>query len=190
MPVRVECGRRNVICREFIRCERCGLAVKRIAVPVGVSLRVADNNGVYFSVPGVATVRWDPRNAIVFVEWHGWANTPEFTQLLDAEINALQDHGSTRLLADCRRQRILNLDVQERANRDWLPRAIAVGLRRFAIILPENDIAAGHLREHLAGVPQTAIEICYFDTVTEACDWLARAENDASGVHDGIVRNL
>jgi hypothetical protein len=127
---------------------------------------------VYFTVPGIATVRWDEPQSTVLVAWDGWANTAEFKSLLDAEVKALRDHNGTRLLADCRRQRVLNLADQERANREWLPQVLAAGLKRFAIVLPESETAAGHLRERLSSV--TEIEVAYFATVEEARDWLGR----------------
>ena len=133
----------------------------------------SSDDDVYFSVPGVATVRWDGPNATVFVEWDGWANTAEFTALLDAEVKALQDHAGSCLLADCRRQRVLNPADQERADREWVPRAIQVGLKRFAVVLPESDLAAAHLRERLGKVPTTAMRIAYFASVEEAREWLA-----------------
>lgn len=127
---------------------------------------------VYFTVPGVATVRWDEGSQTVCVEWDGWANSAEFSALLDAEVKALQDHRGSRLLADCRRQRILNPADQERADREWTPRAIEAGLKRFAIVLPESEIAAGHLQERLGKVPKTAMQIAYFGSVEEAREWL------------------
>jgi hypothetical protein len=127
----------------------------------------------YFSVPGVASVRWDSAAGTVFVEWEGWANTAEFTGLLDAEVSALKEHACSRLLADCRRQRVLNQADQERANRDWLPRALEAGLKRFAVVLPVSDLAAAHLRERLSEVPHTALQVSYFGTVEEAQEWLA-----------------
>jgi hypothetical protein len=133
----------------------------------------SSDDDVYFSVPGVATVRWDGPNATVFVEWDGWANTAEFGALLDAEVKALQDHAGSCLLADCRRQRVLNPADQERADREWVPRAIQVGLKRFAVVLPESDLAAAHLRERLSKVPNTAMQIAYFASVEEAREWLA-----------------
>jgi hypothetical protein len=129
---------------------------------------------VYFSVPGVATVRWDEPTKTVCVEWDGWANSAEFTGLLDAEVRALAEHRGSRLLADCRRQRVLNPADQERADREWTPRAIMAGLKRFAIVLPESDMAAGHLRERLSKVPKSAMQIAYFGSVEEAREWLAR----------------
>lgn len=128
---------------------------------------------VYFSIPGVATVRWDDGHGTVFVEWEGWANTAEFNALLDAEIKALEDHGGSCLLADCRRQRVLNLADQERANQEWVPKAIAAGLQRFAIVLPVSELAAAHLRGRLENVPKT-LQVEYFGSVDEAREWTAR----------------
>lgn len=134
---------------------------------------MGSTDDVYFSVPGVATVRWDGEHTTVFVEWDGWANSAEFSALLDAEIKALQDHGGSCLLADCRRQRVLNPADQERADREWTPRAIMAGLKRFAIVLPESEMAAGHLQERLGKVPKSAMQIAYFGSVEEAREWLA-----------------
>ena len=131
------------------------------------------DDSVYYSVPGVATVSWDGEHGTVFVEWDGWANSAEFSALLDAEVRALQDHGGSCLLADCRRQRVLNPADQERADREWTPRAIMAGLKRFAIVLPESDMAAGHLQERLGKVPRSAMQIGYFGSVEEAREWLA-----------------
>lgn len=126
---------------------------------------------VYFTVPGVATVRWVRPDETVLVEWEGWANSAEFKALLEAEVKALRDHRCSSLLADCRRQRVLGLEDQARANREWLPQVLEAGLKRFAIVLPESEIAAGHLRERLADVTQ--MEIAYFATVDEARAWLS-----------------
>ena len=134
--------------------------------------RASAGDDVYFTVPGIATVRWDGPRSTVVVEWDGWANTAEFKSLLDAEVKALREHQCARLLADCRRQRVLNLADQERANREWLPAAVAAGLKRFAVVLPESETAAAHLRERLSRV--TEMQVAYFSTVEEARDWLGR----------------
>lgn len=132
-------------------------------------VKPADN--VYFAAPGVATVKWDPEGELVLVEWAGWADSSEFTALLAAEIQALTEHRGSRLLADCQRQKVLNLVDQQR-DREWLPRAVGAGLRRFAIVLPTSGLASTNLRERLSKVPDGALEIAYFDGIEEARAWL------------------
>jgi SpoIIAA-like len=129
-------------------------------------------NYVYFNTPGVASVRWDEEGQLVLVEWQGWANSSEFAALLDAEIEALRKHKGSRLLADCRRQKVLNPADQDRANEQWLPRALAAGLKRFAVVVPSSVLAEVNLKASLAKVPAAALEVAYFATPEEARDWL------------------
>lgn len=131
-------------------------------------------NRVYLDAPGVASVRWDEDGQLVLVEWQGWANTREFLELLDAEIAALRKHHGSRVLADCRRQKVLNPADQDRANEEWLPRALAVGLKRFAVVVPSSVLAEVNLKTSLGKVPATALEVAYFATPEEARDWLGR----------------
>jgi hypothetical protein len=128
---------------------------------------------VYFDMPGAAVVTWDEKHQTVRVEWDGWANSVEFRMLLDAEIRALQEHAGTRLLIDCRRQRPLLPADLERADREWLPRAVASGLTRFAIVLPESDLAAMDLRNREANFQKSALQVQYFASPEEAAAWLA-----------------
>ena len=127
----------------------------------------------YFNTPGVASVRWDQNGRLVLVVWEGWADSAEFAALLDAEGRALTEHNATRLLADCRRQKVLRPEDQETADKDWLPRALAAGLKRFAIVLPNSVLAAMNVQERLAKIPNTMLEIAYFEGVGEARAWLA-----------------
>jgi SpoIIAA-like len=133
--------------------------------------RAADD--VYFDAPGVASVRWDEDGQLVLVEWQGWANASEFAGLLDAEIVALRKHHGTRMLADCRRQKGLSAADQDRANENWLPRALAAGLKRFAVV-PSSGLAEANLKERLGKVRAGALEVAYFPTPEEARAWLGR----------------
>ena len=130
--------------------------------------------GVYFDAPGVASVRWDEDGQLVLVEWQGWANSSEFSELLEAEITALKTHHGSRVLADCRRQKVLNPADQDRANKAWLPRALAAGLKRFAVVVPTSLLAEVNLKTSLDKVPSTELDVAYFATPEQARDWLGR----------------
>ena len=132
-----------------------------------------EQNHVYFEIGGVASVKWDESTSTVVTEWEGWANPAEFSALLDAEVRAMQDHRGSRQLADCRRQKGLRQTDQEKADQDWLPRALAAGLKKFAVVLPTSGLAAGNLKDRLRKAPEGAVEVRYFATVEEARRWLA-----------------
>lgn len=128
---------------------------------------------VYFEAPGVASVRWDESARLVLVEWEGWADSAEFGALLEAEVSALKEHRGSRLLADCRRQKVLRLDDQL-ADTEWLPRAVGAGLKRFAIVLPKSGLAATNIRDRLDKAAKATLEIAYFEGLDEARAWLTR----------------
>lgn len=130
------------------------------------------SDDVYFAAPGVASVRWEPDGEMVLVEWEGWSDSDEFSALLAAEIRALTENRGSRILADCRRQKVLSPGDQI-ADTQWLPRALAAGLKRFAIVLPTSGLAAQNIRARLRAIPMTTLEIAYFDGVDEARAWLA-----------------
>jgi hypothetical protein len=94
--------------------------------------------------------------------------------MLDAGIRALKDDRASRWLADCRRQKVLSPADQDRADREWLPQALAGGLKRFAVVLPESGLAGMNLKDRLKEVPSTKLEVRYFATVEPAREWLAR----------------
>jgi len=129
-------------------------------------------NIVFFDKPGVASVKWDEDGQFVLVEWQGWANPSEFAALLEAEIVALRKHKGSLMLADCRRQKGLSAADQVRANEVWLPRALAAGLKRFAVVLPSSGLAAANLKERLGRVRAGTLEVTYFPTPEEARAWL------------------
>jgi hypothetical protein len=132
----------------------------------------ASQDDVYFHTPGVASVTWDEEGQLVLVEWEGWANSSEFSALLEAEIQALRMHRCSRVLADCRRQKVLNPADQDRANLEWLPRALAAGLKRFAVVVPSSVLAEVNIKDSLGKVPAHALDVAYFATTEEARHWL------------------
>ena len=138
----------------------------------GQGMDSAPDDVYFFRAPGVASVRWDPEAELVLVEWEGWANSAEFAQLLDAEVRALQQHQGSRLLADCRRQKVIKPEDQTLADKAWLPRALAAGLKRFAVVLPTSVLAEMNIRDALGRIPGTALHVEYFSTMEEAQAWL------------------
>jgi hypothetical protein len=127
---------------------------------------------LYFNCPGVVRVGWDHERATVHVEWEGWADSAEFAAMLDAGIAALKKNRGSRWLADCRRQRVLKPEDTERAEREWLPKAVAAGLTRFAVVLPESGLAAMDIMAREEAL-NARLRVGYFVSVDEAWEWLA-----------------
>ncbi len=135
-----------------------------------------------FDLPGVVTLSWEPALEAVTVTWHGGgATAAEFDALLEAELESMRRHTSARLLADCRHQRPLDIEAQDRADSSWLPQAVGFGLRRFAVVLPRDREAAVNLMDHLGRVNRTEIEVQFFETVDQASSWLKTKTRSTAG---------
>ena len=128
---------------------------------------------VYFNTPGTASVRWDPELKAVVETWEAWANATEFAAMLDAGVRALAENHGFRWLADCRRQRVLKAADQTLGNQQWLPRALAAGLKRFAVVLPESGLAKFNIQLHLGAAAAAQMDVAYFATADEARRWVA-----------------
>jgi len=130
---------------------------------------------VYFHVPGVALVRWDASLQAVVETWEGWADADEFRAMLDAGVRALSEKQGSRWLADCRLQRVLRSEDQTAGNKRWLPRALAAGLKRFAVVLPASGLAKANIQDHLRADASKRLDMAYFATLEEAQQWLVQA---------------
>ena len=136
----------------------------------GVSFR----DGTYFHRPGVAIVKWDAACKAAHIEWQGWADPAEFAAANDALILALKQHGGSRVLGDCRDMRVIKQSDQEWVSRDWIPRILAAGLRRIALVIPKSGLALMNVQEIMSRIPGTKLDVAYFATIAEARAWLSR----------------
>lgn len=134
----------------------------------------AAGDDVYFHVPGVASVRWDTSIHAVVETWEGWADADEFRAILEAGVQAMSENRGSNWLADCRLQRVLKAADQEAGNRRWLPRALAAGLKRFAVVLPASGLAKANIQDYLQAAASEQLDMAYFATLEEARQWLVQ----------------
>jgi hypothetical protein len=128
---------------------------------------------VFFNHPGVAIVKWDSAIQAVSTEWQGWADRAQFMAALDAGLGAIKKHHASRGLVDSLRQLALPQPDQDWVNQEWFPQALAAGLRRLALVIPESALAMMSIEDVLSRVRSTMLEVRYFATVAEARRWLS-----------------
>jgi hypothetical protein len=133
-----------------------------------------DADEVFFNRPGVAIVKWDVTIQAVSTEWQGRADKADFINVLEASLVAIKKHHASRGLVDSLLQKALPQSDQDWVNRDWFPRALAAGLRRLALVIPQNALAMMSIEEVLSRVRGTMLDVEYFSTVAEARKWLTR----------------
>ena len=122
-------------------------------------------------LPGVVTLAWDGELSSVVVTWKGHATPADFRRLLAAEVTSLKSHAGSRILADCRLQRRLDQAVQDEADQEWVDHAVAAGLRRFAVVVPDNRDAAIDVMDRLGRIGRERIEVRFFQDPPAAKGW-------------------
>jgi len=170
-------GGYNCVRARFSRWSTVTLAC-RLMSDKGV-VENSDVGRVYFNVPGVASVSWAPSLQSVVETWEGWADATEFAAILEAGIQALRENNGSRWLADCRLQRVLRAADQKAGNEHWLPRALAAGLKRFAVVFPESGLAKANIQDHLRPAASARLDVAYFSTLEEARQWLTDDSRDS-----------
>ena len=125
-----------------------------------------------FVIPGVVTVGWDAVSRAVLVTWKGRGTADDFRRLLAEELAALRARSAKNLLADLRRQPPLEPELQDYADSQWLPRAVAAGLRRFAVVVPDHRDAAVNVEDRLGRIDRQRLEVGFFHGVDAAREWL------------------
>ena len=106
------------------------------------------------------------------IEWQGWANPAEFRAANDALIHVISTYGSSRILGDSRRIKVIQKSDQEWVNDDWFPRILAAGLRRMALVIPQSGLAKMNIDDMVSRVPGSQLDLAYFSTLDGARNWL------------------
>jgi hypothetical protein len=133
---------------------------------------IGDADEVFFNRPGVAIVKWDPTTQAVSTEWQGTPDRADLLSVFDAILQAIKKHHASRGLIDTTRQKALPQADQDWVLQVWFPRALAAGLRRWAIVMPASALAMLSSEDVSSGVRGTMLDGALFSSVAEARKWL------------------
>lgn len=129
---------------------------------------------VYYSRPGVVVVTWDATLEAVYVRAEGWADPTESRESLDAGLRALIEHHGSRWLVDGSKMKVVQQSDQDWIFEDWLPRALAAGLRQTAMVIPNSGVAMMNVDDMAGRAPDDQIDFRLFSAVEKAAEWLRR----------------
>lgn len=95
-----------------------------------------------------------------------------FMEALDAGTEALKKYGATKWLSDDRKNGPLSDELLKWSHNDWQPRTIAAGWKYWAVIVPEEVIAAGTLTPVINALYEHGLTMMVFDDPDKALTWL------------------
>lgn len=126
-------------------------------------------------------IDWDEETRSIVADWKGVGRGAAYRAALDRSLELVRKHGARRWLGIMLEVTgVMSPEDSEWLVHDWLPRLLAAGCRRLAVVLPPQALAAMQLnrlkREIDAEKPDPeAFHNRYFDDLAEAHAWLAEA---------------
>ena len=119
-------------------------------------------------------IQWDDSIKSVIMTWKKFAQGDDFRMGLNEGVNLVSQKGGSNWLADLRDLGAVTKEDQQWSNEDWYPRAIAVGVRFMAIIMPKSFISALTVKNILTKVEDIHVETQYFGSLEDAKLWLSK----------------
>ncbi len=102
-----------------------------------------------------------------------YAEGDEFRRYMDSLIDATDDTGSDRLIADTSEIPPLDQDDQQWSVVDWAPRAERAGLEHMALVTPES-VVSEMSTETVVEMADDTINRELFDELEDAKTWVGR----------------
>jgi hypothetical protein len=119
----------------------------------------------------ICTVSYDPSVPCLMVRWRSYATSAQLRYIHECLVRLIKKHRVSKILGDdSDLVSIASID-QHWIAREWMPRAIATGLRTVASIKPRAYFGQTSIKNILSFVP-AGLAIRSFEGLREARDWL------------------
>ena len=119
------------------------------------------------------SVTYNPAIPCVVMEWRGYATSVLFREANERVLAAIAERRASRLLGDVTDFVLIGAEDQAWLNENWLPRAIAAGLRRCAIVQPQYYFNRVAVEAVAKKINPERLEVGFFADQETAIEWLA-----------------
>jgi|SRR5579872_291369 len=123
----------------------------------------------------VCSVFFDESVPCITVIWRNYATSTQFRFIHESILHQLQEHGMNKILGGDSALPTIHAEDQAWIIKDWLPRAMAAGLKGSANKQPLSHFGRVSVSNVQAGLPAGLITTS-FDTLDEARAWLHGVE--------------
>ncbi len=123
------------------------------------------------------TLRYIPEKSLIYHTIHKPVAGQPLRDAINAGTEVLKENGATKWLSDDRKNGPLSREDAEWGFKDWNRRAIAAGWKYWAVVVPEQAVAAGSLAPTIQDLFNLGVRTQVFVTVEEAMEWLDEMRN-------------
>jgi hypothetical protein len=118
------------------------------------------------------TIQWEEDGRFVRCVSRESVAVEQLLPGLDVGVRLLIEKKAHRWLTDARPLGTSNPTDVRRLNEEWLPRAVAAGLSRMALVAPKKVVVALAIRTFMARINGRELATEYFDDLEAARAWL------------------
>lgn len=119
----------------------------------------------------ICTVCYDPSVPSLLVRWRSYATSAQIRYIHECLIRLIRKHRVSKILGDDFDLVSIAAIDQHWIAREWMPRAIAAGLRTVASVKPRAYFGQTSVNNILSFLP-AGLAIRSFESLREARDWL------------------
>jgi hypothetical protein len=119
----------------------------------------------------ICAISYDASVPCLVVQWRGPAKSSQIRYIHECLIRLIEKHQVSKILGDDAALRRIQAVDQQWIVSDWMPRAIAAGLRTAASNKPRGRSAQASIKRILSAVP-AGLAIRSFESLQEAKGWL------------------
>lgn len=116
---------------------------------------------------------WNESVPTVEMSWKEFAHGKDFRNGLTEGLDLLESKKSSNWLADLRQLGVVTREDQEWADDVWYADAVARGVKKIAIIMPESAISEMSVTNVVSNLENSEIATRFFDSLEEARAWLS-----------------
>ena len=120
-------------------------------------------------------VSYDAEVPCVIMTWKGYATSPEFRDANERVLGEFKARNGSKMLCDVTNFVLIGSDDQRWLYEDWIPRAMAAGMRTCALVMPVfyfNRVAIENVVQRL---DRQTLAVQHFSDREAARAWLVSA---------------
>jgi len=119
-----------------------------------------------------ATVTYNPEKKMMILTWHGSPSTEEYKKPFLTMLEYGSKFPVDGMMSDISKQGIINPDNRKWFEKEMMPKAVAAGLKRGAIVTNGNAFKMYYINLILSAVNKFPIQTKLFNNREDALKWL------------------
>lgn len=124
-------------------------------------------------------IDFDNETEILSLTWLLNPTSEEIRSGLNTGSDFVKENGVKKWIGDTNLLGVIAEEDMEWINNEWFPSLLAAGIKKMAVILPDNVFGQMNVEDIMGTVDtSTGFESRYFDNVEEATSWILEENNE------------